>query len=327
MPSRFRATGGTLLFLGSMATIGSLFLPYFEHGPSLAAASVAATVPSVVVLTGWFFAAVLLARPRTALAGLGLALSVTLLDLPILAAPLVAVVHGHAHAGGGFEVAADGWVLAALGTFYALGSVIALECNEMRIKRDSRSFVALAGAAGLTAAAGVALPDSGVTYYVAGPVAHTVHVTCCGLTQHLATSQLGIDVATIVYAIAIPLLAACSQSLSLRRGLLFGSGIFFAGLFANAVLSSYAAVSSDGSLNAGAAAVPGAALQPDLTVGCFLLAVAALLLIVMSVVRSPSAVVATRRARPVRSPVWSERHAVLLEAPEFPLLGIRTPTS
>jgi hypothetical protein len=325
MPSRFRATGGALLFFGSMATVASIFLPYFGTGPSLAKASAAAVVPSAVVLAGWLIAAALVAMPRTALAGLGVALSVTLLDLPLLAAPLVTVVHGHARAGGGFELGADGWVLAALGTFYALGSVVALGCNGVKVSGDSRAFVALAGAAGLTAAVGVALPDAGVTYYVATPVAHTVHVTCCGLTQHLASAQFGIDVATIVYAIGIPLLASCAQSLPLRRGLLFGSGIFFAALCANAVLASYAAVSSDGSLNA--TGVPGAALQPDLTVGCLLLAVSALLLIVMAFARSPAAAATRRRVRPVRSPVWSERHAVLLEAPEFPLIRVRTPTS
>lgn len=334
MPGRFRAVGGTLLFLGAMASVASLFPPYYDSGPSLAAVSLASLVPSVFVLSGWFVAALLLIRPRTALAGLGVGLAVTLFDLPVLASPLVAVVHGTVTAGGGFELAADGWIMAALGTFYTLGSVIKLRCNGIGVERNSWFFLALAAVFGLIAAAGTALPDAGVTYYVAQPVAHTVRITCCGLTQHLTSAQLGSHVATIIYALAIPLLAACTQSSALRRGLYFGAGVFFAAQFSNAVLSSYEAVSSDRNLPSATIGLTGAALQPDLTVGCLLLGIASLCLLVMAFVRPPSAVRAVeahraaragRPAKPAWTPVWTERHAITFDGSDFPLLRVKTP--
>ncbi len=224
-----RRAAALLLASGAVTSTIALFPAYYGGGTALSASgeNLGQYVP---VIVGMVLAAGLLLWRKGWPAGAGVATAVVLVEIAYLITDVGAVLTGQSSSGTGFLLECAGYLLAAGGAFLALRELVWTEEPHLQSGLFAAVWSLLGLVPGVAWAVGYSLPDAGYHLHLVSSTfkaTRTASLTysCCNAFTRQPAVDVGQNVALIVLAVGLPVLAACLRWRGFGRGLLLGSAI------------------------------------------------------------------------------------------------------
>jgi hypothetical protein len=216
------------VMVGALVTIAALFPAYYAHGKSLAADTnnLWFNLPTIV---GWVVAATLLAFRRTARAGAGLALGVTVVDVAYQISDVASVISGDNHAALGFVLGIAGTALCLIGSIVA-ARALARRGLAWRGGKTTATWAVLMCGSGAVFAVGLVLPTYSYSRHLANGTFTTIGSstytnTCCSPFQHRPGYVIAQTIVLLAVVVLVPIAAAAIVPHAVGTGLFAGLGL------------------------------------------------------------------------------------------------------